>query len=209
MLVRKIAGNSKNEIILEHARAAAQAELDLARVPQAKIALIERVSALGSLDALRFLALSLNKSVILGRFCGAGRRPPSHNASTPWRRCRLRSLGAQRKPCAGRYRNWLSWIDTNPEPSLGAIVRSDRSSKKDQVAIADHFWLLTPQIVQLLCPTQSVQTDFRPGSSGGPASGLYRHLPTYGQSCPHQQQLSETEAGVWSNVRKILDTTQE
>ena len=50
-LARKIAGNSKEEIILAHARAAAQAELDLARVRMAKIALIERVSALGALDA--------------------------------------------------------------------------------------------------------------------------------------------------------------
>ena len=36
---RKIAGGSKDEIILEHARAAAQAELDLARVRQVKLAL--------------------------------------------------------------------------------------------------------------------------------------------------------------------------
>ena len=50
MLARKIAGNSKNEIILEHARVAAHAELDLARIRQVKVALIERVSALGSLD---------------------------------------------------------------------------------------------------------------------------------------------------------------
>jgi len=50
-LAREIAGNSKNEVILEHARAAAQAELDLARVRQVKVALIQRVSALGSLDA--------------------------------------------------------------------------------------------------------------------------------------------------------------
>ena len=50
-LARKIAGNSKNEIILEHARDAAEAELELERVRQVKVALIERVSALGSLDA--------------------------------------------------------------------------------------------------------------------------------------------------------------
>ena len=49
MLARKIDGNSKNEIILEHARTAAHAELDLARIRQVKVALIERVSALGSL----------------------------------------------------------------------------------------------------------------------------------------------------------------
>jgi hypothetical protein len=50
-LARKIAGNSKDEIILEHARAVAQATLDLARVRQVKIALIKNVSALGALDA--------------------------------------------------------------------------------------------------------------------------------------------------------------
>ena len=42
----------------------------------------------------------------------------------------------QQKPYAGRYRNWLSWIDMKPEPSLGATARSDRSSKKDHVATA-------------------------------------------------------------------------
>ena len=50
VLTRKIAGKSKNEVILQHARDAAQAELELERVRQVKVALIERVSALGSLD---------------------------------------------------------------------------------------------------------------------------------------------------------------
>jgi hypothetical protein len=49
-LARKIAGDSKNEIVLEHARCAAQAELDLARVRRVKVALIQRASALGALD---------------------------------------------------------------------------------------------------------------------------------------------------------------
>jgi len=49
-LVRKIAGNTENAIALERARAIAQAELDLARVRRAKVALIERASALGELD---------------------------------------------------------------------------------------------------------------------------------------------------------------
>ena len=52
---RKIAGNSKNEVILQQARDAAQAELELERVRQVKVALIERVSALGSLDANQVL----------------------------------------------------------------------------------------------------------------------------------------------------------
>ena len=69
---RKIAGDSKNEIILEHARTAAEAELDLARVRQVKVALIQRVSALGALDAPQvfgFLAEEIRylKSILSGR----------------------------------------------------------------------------------------------------------------------------------------------
>src|SRR5262245_11036787 len=49
-LVRKIAGNTEDAIVLERARAIAQAELDLARVRRAKVALIERASSFGELD---------------------------------------------------------------------------------------------------------------------------------------------------------------
>jgi hypothetical protein len=49
-LARLIAGNSRDSIILEHARAAAHAELDLARVRQAKVALMKCMSALGALE---------------------------------------------------------------------------------------------------------------------------------------------------------------
>jgi hypothetical protein len=49
-LVREIAGDSEDAIVLERARAVAQAELELARVRRAKIALIERASAFGELD---------------------------------------------------------------------------------------------------------------------------------------------------------------
>jgi hypothetical protein len=49
-LARKIAGNTENEFILERARAVAHAEVDLARVRRAKIAMIERVRAFGDLD---------------------------------------------------------------------------------------------------------------------------------------------------------------
>jgi hypothetical protein len=47
-LVREIAGDTKDAIALERARAVAEAELE--RVRQAKVALIERVSAFGKLD---------------------------------------------------------------------------------------------------------------------------------------------------------------
>ena len=53
-LVRKIAGNTEDAIVLERARAIAQAELDLARLRRAKVALIERASAFGELDPPRF-----------------------------------------------------------------------------------------------------------------------------------------------------------
>src|SRR5262245_60595042 len=52
-LVREIAGDSKDPILLERARAIAQAELELARVRRAKVALIERASAFGELDPPR------------------------------------------------------------------------------------------------------------------------------------------------------------
>ena len=52
-LARKIAGNTDDAITLERARAIAQAELELARVRRAKIALFERASAFGELDPPR------------------------------------------------------------------------------------------------------------------------------------------------------------
>jgi hypothetical protein len=68
---RKIAGGSKDEIVLEHARAAAQAELDLARVRQVKVALIEYVSALGALETPQVFGplkeMRYLRSILLGR----------------------------------------------------------------------------------------------------------------------------------------------
>jgi hypothetical protein len=55
-LARQIAGGTQNELRLERARAVAAAELDLARVRQAKVALIERVMACGALDLADTLA---------------------------------------------------------------------------------------------------------------------------------------------------------
>jgi hypothetical protein len=49
-LVREIAGDTKDAIVLERARAIAQAELDLARVRRAKVALIERACTFGELE---------------------------------------------------------------------------------------------------------------------------------------------------------------
>ncbi len=73
---RKIAGGSKDEIILEHARATAQAELDLARVRQVKVAFIERVAALGALDAPKVFG-SLAKEIRYLKSILSGRALPS------------------------------------------------------------------------------------------------------------------------------------
>jgi hypothetical protein len=55
-LVREIAGDSKEAIVLERARAIAQAELDLARVRRAKVALIERARTFGELEPPQVLS---------------------------------------------------------------------------------------------------------------------------------------------------------
>ena len=59
ILVRKIAGDSEDAIVLERARAIAQAELDLARVRRAKLALIERASAFGELDTPQLIVTQM------------------------------------------------------------------------------------------------------------------------------------------------------
>src|SRR5215831_5262897 len=55
-LVREIAGDTEDPILLDRARAIAQAELELARVRRAKLALIERACAFGELDPTRSMS---------------------------------------------------------------------------------------------------------------------------------------------------------
>src|SRR5215475_3555156 len=63
-LVCKIVGDTNDAVKLERARAIAQAELELARVRRAKVALIERSSAFGELDPPR-LTVSQMKAIRL------------------------------------------------------------------------------------------------------------------------------------------------
>ena len=90
-LVRKIAGHSEDTIVLERAREIAQAELELARVRRAKVALIERASALGELDPPRLTVTQMFP-----------------NPSMPRRRCRHKSLTARRKPSDGCCQSCVS-----------------------------------------------------------------------------------------------------
>jgi hypothetical protein len=53
-LAREIAGSAEDAIPLHYARDAAYAEIDLARVRRIKVALIERASAVGTLDGSPF-----------------------------------------------------------------------------------------------------------------------------------------------------------
>src|SRR5438045_2981025 len=52
-LAREIAGSVEDAILLQYARDAAYAEIDLARVRRIKVALIERVSAIGTYENVR------------------------------------------------------------------------------------------------------------------------------------------------------------
>jgi hypothetical protein len=63
-LARRIAGDTDDDFILDRARAAACAELDLTRLRRAEITLIERMRAFGDLDPPRLsVASSLTKVI--------------------------------------------------------------------------------------------------------------------------------------------------
>ena len=61
-LAGKIAGATTDTIVLEHARIAAEAELELRRVRRVRLALIERTSALGSLTTPTHFPSKLQES---------------------------------------------------------------------------------------------------------------------------------------------------
>jgi len=60
-LARQIVGERMGELVMELGRAAAEAELDLARIRQVKIGLIERLAAFGVLDAQEILGSPANQ----------------------------------------------------------------------------------------------------------------------------------------------------
>jgi hypothetical protein len=125
-LVREIAGDTEHPILLDRARAIAQAELELARVRRAKVALIERASAFGELDPPR---LSVTQMIRLlnafdwGRFIvpkpvDSSATMPSHEPDRSAEAVRralpeLRKLDRyERRAAAGRDRAVLNLTDT-------------------------------------------------------------------------------------------------
>jgi hypothetical protein len=72
VFARQIAGDTQDKIVLELARDAAEAELELARVRRVKVALIERLAALGRFDApKRFLSPKDEAAWIMQHYFGA------------------------------------------------------------------------------------------------------------------------------------------
>jgi hypothetical protein len=70
-LARQIAGDTENKITIELARDAAEAVLELARVRHVKVALIERVVALGRFDVpKRFASPKDELAWMVQRLCG-------------------------------------------------------------------------------------------------------------------------------------------
>jgi hypothetical protein len=136
-LAHKIAAGSKDEIILEYARAAAQAELDLARVRQVRVALIARVSALGALDAPQIFG-SLAEEMRYLRSILSGRAPPvlpehvDHSATMPTQ---------EPERTAEAVRRALPELVKLDRYESRAVSRRDRaireSSKGDRLEIAD------------------------------------------------------------------------
>ena len=119
-LVHKIAGDTEDEIVLERARAVAQAELELARVRRAKVALIERASAFGELDPPQLTAagcIRLLNAVLRGGL-------ESMNPSTPRRRCRHKNLNDPLRRSDACCPNCASWTDMSVAPLRSETERS-------------------------------------------------------------------------------------
>jgi hypothetical protein len=81
-LARKLAGNSRDPIIVEHARAAAQAVLDLARVRRVKVALINKVYELGALDSAQDISQVI-KAYLYLELASEGKTPRGRPPAIP------------------------------------------------------------------------------------------------------------------------------
>ena len=117
-LARKIGGDSEDELILEHARNAAQVTIDLARVKRVRVALIERASALGGVESPRlFRSAAEARRFLLS--IERGECQSCRNASASRRRCLRNSRSAPPKPCDAPCHTWPSLIVTNPDAARG------------------------------------------------------------------------------------------
>ena len=109
---RKIAGDTKDAITLERARAVAHAELDLARVRRAKVALIERASAFGELDPPR---LTVTQVIRLLNAFERGRPIPQPIDA-------LATMPSQEPDRSAQY---IQWLKPSPRTSRPNPLETD------------------------------------------------------------------------------------
>lgn len=124
-LARLIVGKSRDRIVLERARTVAHAELDLARVREAKAALIKSVSARGALHASHNPGRLIEAIDLLVTM-------PTREPQQP-------------TPFEGHCQNYAASIDTRSEPSLGGTALSMKFLKR----VSEHGAILSRTIVFL------------------------------------------------------------
>jgi hypothetical protein len=105
-----LTGDSADEIVLAQARCAAEAQIELNRARRARIALIERMESLGSLEVPRFFPTNrgLVRWLIKMDKWGRTRRGvvlTSRNRRTSWARCPHRNSTSRWRRCVARCRN--------------------------------------------------------------------------------------------------------
>ena len=85
MLARQLAGEAEDIIVLEHAREAAQAELERRRIRRVAVAQIERVSAFGRFDVAKIFRTHADEVawVVQHYLGGAIRKAPPKFAVDP------------------------------------------------------------------------------------------------------------------------------
>jgi hypothetical protein len=129
-LARKIAGNCKDKIILEHARAAAHAALDLARVRRVKVAVINRVYARGVLDAPWDIA-TLIKAYLYLELASEGQTPRGRPPAIPELVDPLASMPNQEpERTAEAIRRALPELRRLDRYEARAIARRDRAIRE-------------------------------------------------------------------------------
>jgi hypothetical protein len=107
-LAHEIAGGKKDAALLQLARAAAAAHLDLVRVRRAKVALINRIAAFGELDAF--------------------------DPFTSWRHIK-QLLNHRYQP--NRRGDWFGWDFAIPEPPMLPAQEPERSAEAIRRAVPE------------------------------------------------------------------------
>jgi hypothetical protein len=130
-LAQKIAGRTSNPIVREYARVAAEAELEIGRVRRMRVALIERASALGSLEPPNHFATIRQKIRWLGArgdWIHGNRRvkPPTPIFTDP--SATMPSLEPQR--CAEAVRRILPDLIKLDRYESRAAARRDRAIRE-------------------------------------------------------------------------------